>query len=83
MRSAFSFSSLVSASWRSGAAAVPVARRSRRSFSGWVAVVQFSSPVAAGRFARRCGAAVGVPCVVRGLAVSVPVSAPCGVCWAR
>lgn len=79
MRSALSFGSVCSSSWRSGAVAVPVARPSRRSFSGWVAVVQFASPVAAGRFARRCGASVGVACAVRGLSVSVPVSAPAGV----
>ncbi|MCA9958316.1 MAG: hypothetical protein KC443_04750, partial [Anaerolineales bacterium] len=79
---ALSFGSVCSSSWRSGAVAVPVARPSRRSFSGWVAVVRFASPAAAARFARRCGAAAGVACVVRGLAVSVPVAAPSGVSFA-
>jgi len=38
----------------------------------------FASPAAAGAFARRWSARLGVACVVRGCAVSVPVAAPLG-----
>jgi len=71
----------------SGAALGVSFRPSRRAFSGFVAVVRFSSPVAAARFALSWGRRlppVCRGCVVRpvpgGFAVSVPVApaAPVG-----
>lgn len=59
-------------------------RPSRRSFSGWVAVVSFGALSLARRFVRVCCLAFGLPfCAVRssgsgGFSVSVPVSPPGG-----
>jgi hypothetical protein len=83
----FSFRSVRSVVWsgfRSGGLWSAVLRPSRRSPSGWVVVLVFRSPVAAGRFARSFAPLVGAPLAVRSrVAFSVPVavvgSRPAGV----
>lgn len=68
----FSARSLCFSAFRSGGLRGLAFRQSRRSFSGFVVVASFSSPVAAARWARRWAARLGVSVAVRGLSVSVP-----------
>jgi hypothetical protein len=76
-----SVSSAVWSGFRSGGLSSFAVRPSGRSSSGVVAVLSFSSPAAAGRFAARAARRAGVSVAVRlvgGLwAVSVPVSSGC------
>ena len=74
-----SFRFLAAAASAAGSPAVPVARPSSRSFSGWVCVCSFLSPAAARAFAVFAAGVVGRSVVVRGLSVSVPCAAVRGV----